>query len=363
MAASPSEALDRVLQAARKGDFAAVVECVEAIDCSTASNQYGLTPLHAAVSGGSEEVIRLLVERRAEIDKPDRSGFTPLYVALTRNRLACVKLLLELGASIEFRNQDGATALHVAASLGREEIAQLLIDEGADVNAKNNVGNTPAMAAAMAGRSKILELLLETGRVDATITSKSGQSVLDLAAASRAIPPTVLNQLRKPSACDGASAHLAEELTTAAERNNSVEMGVQTGPFASEGMEVSAQTAEAIADGTGPAPYLEQLAQHRRRIRKLERKLASAQDEVVRLRRLLDRQSTAAEQPPQSTRDARADECGSSQKPELSEASAVASALMSEYRLRILDDIERRLEKMQAGEILSARQSRRHVPL
>ncbi|KAF4758737.1 hypothetical protein FOZ63_013252, partial [Perkinsus olseni] len=269
MAASPSEALDRVLQAARKGDYAAVVEYVEAIDCSTASNQwghhvfmgrgtgrrYGLTPLHAAVSGGNAEVIRLLVERRAEIDKPDRSGFTPLYVALTRNRLACVKLLLELGASIEFRNQDGATALHVAASLGREEIAQLLIDEGADVNAKNNVGNTPAMAAAMAGRSKILELLLETGRVDASITNKgytglarsvmpvplgkalaiavslreSGQSVLDLAAASRTISSTVLNQLRKPSTSDGASARLAEETPTSAERSNSVEIGVQTG--------------------------------------------------------------------------------------------------------------------------------------
>lgn len=35
-----SDELDRLLQAARKGDYAAVVECLETVDCRAAVNQY-----------------------------------------------------------------------------------------------------------------------------------------------------------------------------------------------------------------------------------------------------------------------------------------------------------------------------------
>lgn len=226
-------------------------------------------------------------------------------------------------------------------------------------------GNTPAMAAVMAGRSKVLELLLETGKVDGGIKNEvgrtsgvtrshyhspvqSGQSLLDLAVANRSLPSALLSQLREVMSSDS-------RIPTGATAERRPSLGTQTeSPLQTKG--VSVQTREgAMEDATGPSPYLEQLAEHRRRIRKLERKLASAQDEVVRLRRVLERQGT-------SERDG-----GVCRRPaEVVEVPAVMPTMLSEYRLHILADIERRLEKMQAaGEILSAtRLSRRyHGPM
>ena len=51
-----------------------------------------------------------------------KDGRTPLYVACEHGSVPVVKLLLEKGANIEAKRKDGTTPLIVAAYFGRAEV-------------------------------------------------------------------------------------------------------------------------------------------------------------------------------------------------------------------------------------------------
>eukprot|EP00919_Chromeraceae_sp_WS-2016_P076683 GHVR01181291.1.p1 GENE.GHVR01181291.1~~GHVR01181291.1.p1 ORF type:complete len:116 (+),score=10.79 GHVR01181291.1:256-603(+) len=84
-------------------------------------------------------MVKLLTENGAHVHGyGDADGKTPLVRASMRGDLDMVKLLIEKGANIDdisyFTHEDGATALIFASTHGHVEIVKLLIEEGADVN-------------------------------------------------------------------------------------------------------------------------------------------------------------------------------------------------------------------------------------
>ena len=58
----------------------------------------GWTPLPWAAEGGHEAVVKLLLEKGAELETKDNDGWTPLSWAAEKGHEAVVKLLLEKGA-------------------------------------------------------------------------------------------------------------------------------------------------------------------------------------------------------------------------------------------------------------------------
>jgi hypothetical protein len=87
----------------------------------------------AAKEGNVEEIGRLLStdEGRACINEgDDQFGQTPLHWAAQRAKPAVVKLLVERGAEVDPITQDG-TPLTSAAQYGRESIAEYLLSKGA----------------------------------------------------------------------------------------------------------------------------------------------------------------------------------------------------------------------------------------
>ena len=79
----------------------------------------GYTPLHMACFGSDREFRRIwlvaaLLERRAEIEKRDASGNTPLLKAAGTGVTDVVKLLIEKTADIHVRNNRGVGALEMA---------------------------------------------------------------------------------------------------------------------------------------------------------------------------------------------------------------------------------------------------------
>lgn len=53
-----------------------------------------------------------------------------------------VRVLLEKGANVDAKTGDAETALQLCAAKGDEAIAKLLLDKGSDVNAKTVVKTT-----------------------------------------------------------------------------------------------------------------------------------------------------------------------------------------------------------------------------
>lgn len=80
-----------------------------------------------------------------------------------------VKLLLEKGADIDAKGESGWTALMNAT--GHPDIVKLLLEHGADVNAKNVYGKTALDRAKVRNQSEMIKLLEAKG---ATTLEKSG---------------------------------------------------------------------------------------------------------------------------------------------------------------------------------------------
>jgi len=89
-------------------------------------NQSGWTALHYAAAGGSEDIARLLIARKAKLDavSPRESGaYTPLMLAAREGQPALLRLLLEAGADTSLKNTEGLTAAQIAGRAGHTDIA------------------------------------------------------------------------------------------------------------------------------------------------------------------------------------------------------------------------------------------------
>ena len=99
----------------------------------------GLTPLSYAARNCRKAVVKLLLERGADVEARDKDSLTPLLLhAAWNGHKAIVRLLLEKGADIEVRDEDGRTPLLLyAAWNGYEAIARLLLEKGVDVEPRD----------------------------------------------------------------------------------------------------------------------------------------------------------------------------------------------------------------------------------
>jgi ankyrin repeat protein len=100
------------------------------------------TPLQYAVESGFTEIVKLLIENGADLNKSNNDGCTPLHLAATYGHLEVIKLLIENGADIHKSDNGGCTPLHIAATYGHLEVIKLLVYSGANVNYTNNRGKT-----------------------------------------------------------------------------------------------------------------------------------------------------------------------------------------------------------------------------
>ena len=84
-----------------------------------------------AVQEGHGVVVKLLLERGAELEAKDNSGQTPLVWAARNGHEAVVKLLLERGAKLEAKDNDSSlTPLEWAVKNGHEAVVKLLLERG-----------------------------------------------------------------------------------------------------------------------------------------------------------------------------------------------------------------------------------------
>ncbi len=100
------------------------------------------TPLSLAVRENKTEIVKLLLEKGANMEIMDTNGLSPLGEAvLESNTYNIAKLLIEKGANINIKNRKGLTPLLYVISNSSDVIfAKYLLDKGADINEKDNEG-------------------------------------------------------------------------------------------------------------------------------------------------------------------------------------------------------------------------------
>ncbi len=121
--------------------------------------------LHAAASGGNEDVILFLLENGLPINSRTPERWTPLYVAARDGQAEAAKLLVFKGADLNAQSELGATALMMAVTQpfetekARLNLIEYMLRRGADVNLKDNYGHTALYYAQAQGNEPVVKLL------------------------------------------------------------------------------------------------------------------------------------------------------------------------------------------------------------
>ena len=172
------------------------------VDADQVGGQYSTTALHKAVGGDHVDVVQVLIDAGADIEKKDASWYSPLLLDCSSDGNHVVQVLVRAGADVGARDRDGKTCLMIASAGGfttivnsllcmgevgldlvdaehwtalhhavarhdvfmeHETVIQMLIDAGADVEAKSELVCSPLMMACRAGEVHIVRMLLEAG--------------------------------------------------------------------------------------------------------------------------------------------------------------------------------------------------------
>ena len=124
----------------------------------------GWSPLLRAATNGQEVMVRLLIEKGADIETKSPNNGTPLSCAAEANYEAIVEFLLENGANVGAGDDFGWRPLHrVMVNQDGESVAQMLLGHGADVNARCLYQKSPLHHAIEKGNNAMVSFLLAAG--------------------------------------------------------------------------------------------------------------------------------------------------------------------------------------------------------
>lgn len=121
-----------------------------------ALNPAGESALMLAAIAGDLDACRQLLERGALVRKP---GWSPIHYAASGPETRIVRLLLDRGAEIDAEAPNGTTALMLAAQAGPETTVEFLLARGADTRRRNQRGLQAIDFAEQAGRDWLVERL------------------------------------------------------------------------------------------------------------------------------------------------------------------------------------------------------------
>ncbi|XP_020297132.1 ankyrin-3-like [Pseudomyrmex gracilis] len=121
------------------------------------------TPLHLAVINGDIEIIKMLLDRHADVNATSWYGTTPFHYAIEEKEMEIAELLFNHGANVNASSNDGVTPMHLAVQKGHVDGVKMLMDRGANINAETRDGTTPLHYAIKEKEMEIAELLLNHG--------------------------------------------------------------------------------------------------------------------------------------------------------------------------------------------------------
>ncbi|KAF7352200.1 ANK-REP-REGION domain-containing protein [Mycena venus] len=165
------------------GGVAGRGECVDQGNVIAETAVYDGSALQAASAPAHEAVVRLLIEKGADVNLRAGAFGSALQVAAYWDHQSLLHLLIENGADVNF--QDGGpfgNALQAAAYDGHTGLVRLLLSLGAAVDLDGGQYGSALYAAAVQGHEEILRLLIANG---ADVNAQGGQFGMEYGSALR----------------------------------------------------------------------------------------------------------------------------------------------------------------------------------
>jgi len=143
----------------------------------------GWSALHLAASRGSYDIVKLLIDRGANINLQELGDQdSPLHIAINNGRQNLIMLLCSYShINVNIQNKNGDTGLHCAVDQGLDKVVEMLLKANADPNIKDYVGQeTPIIRTIIekpVNMYKITEILLAHG-ADINAVDINGETAL-----------------------------------------------------------------------------------------------------------------------------------------------------------------------------------------
>ncbi|HEV2601995.1 MAG TPA: ankyrin repeat domain-containing protein [Candidatus Babeliales bacterium] len=172
-----------LIKAARSGNAAIVKLLLDRGADVAVVNERGEGPLTVACqfsfsSAEPELLVKLLLDKGPDIEARGEYGNTPLMLVASSGFLSLVQEFINRGAHLESVNKDGETALTLAARAGRLDVVKALLDKGANIEVRDKSGDTPLMQAIT--RLEMVQLLSDRG-ADIDVVNNTGLTPLMMA--------------------------------------------------------------------------------------------------------------------------------------------------------------------------------------
>ncbi len=180
--AGASEAQTGLLEAAARGDLAAVNRLIAAKADLEQRDGQRQTPLLLAVAGNHVAVAKALLAAGASPNAQAANQDTPWLLAGASGRTEIIAAMLPLKPDLTIRNRYSGNALIPACERAHVETAKLLLTSGIDVNHVNNLGWTCLLEIVILGdggprHQQVAQLVLDAG-ADPNLADRDGISPL-----------------------------------------------------------------------------------------------------------------------------------------------------------------------------------------
>lgn len=179
------EGLSAVHLAVLRGDVKAVQQLLDVASCPVDFKSLkGRTPLMHAVMKGHLQLIKVFLDRGADIEAKDENSMTPILVAAQHGKSTAYLVLRHRGADVAAVDINGCSAAHWAAFHNHSGFLHMLRAFNPSFEAKDLQGWTPLHRASFSNSTRSLEYLLRSG-CDAEAKDSEGRNALEVAQENR----------------------------------------------------------------------------------------------------------------------------------------------------------------------------------
>lgn len=128
------------------------------------TNSTGNNALLNGVKKDFEQIVKVLLERKANPNISDSDGKTPLHIATQKRNIIMTRMLLNANCNtVNSQDSKGNTPLIYACYNECSEIVEELLNYGADPNIYNYIGETPLQIVFNVSNYRIIHLLTQGG--------------------------------------------------------------------------------------------------------------------------------------------------------------------------------------------------------